>query len=180
MQLTPTSVRQQKTDRRLKSTTAVVSVMSIKLKSHREINEMAMHMPNSKAMHDQLAIIMGALTKAAVAEICEIVDEGYAVLHLEISKRYKENEDLKKKLHLIESIIARGNASSQAPNVASTDAVSLSRDGTCTKHRQNNNGENVNDVGKTTPRDGYLMEREEVTFSHRCSLIMHIRMCFLY
>ncbi|XP_067109603.1 zinc finger protein 648-like [Osmerus mordax] len=135
--------------------------MSIKLKSHREMNEMAMHMPNSKAMHDQLVIIMGALTKAAVAEICEIVDEGYAVLHLEISKRHKENEDLKKKLHLIESIIARGNASSQAPNVASTDAVSLSRDATCTKHRQNNNGENVNDDGKITPGDGYLMEREE-------------------
>ncbi|KAG8013770.1 Protein suppressor of hairy wing [Nibea albiflora] len=40
---------------------------------------------SSKALHEQLSIIMGALTKAAVAEICEVVDEGYAVLQLEIT-----------------------------------------------------------------------------------------------
>lgn len=53
---------------------------------------------------------MAALTKAAVAEICEVVDEGYAVLQLEITRSHRENEDLKKKLHLIESIVVRGSS----------------------------------------------------------------------
>ncbi|XP_033181549.1 B-cell CLL/lymphoma 6 member B protein-like [Mastacembelus armatus] len=65
---------------------------------------------SSKALQEQLSDIMGALTKAAVAEICEVVDEGYAVLQMEISRSHKENEDLKKKLHLIESIVVRGSS----------------------------------------------------------------------
>ncbi|XP_044075728.1 zinc finger protein 658-like [Siniperca chuatsi] len=68
----------------------------------------------SKALHEQLSIIMGALTKAAVAEICEVVDEGYAVLQMEITRSHKENEDLKKKLHLIESIVVRGSSGGKA------------------------------------------------------------------
>lgn len=62
-----------------------------------------------KALHEQLSVIMSALTKAAVAEICELVDEGYAVLQMEITRSHKENEDLRKKLHLIESIVVRGS-----------------------------------------------------------------------
>ncbi|CAL8277422.1 unnamed protein product [Lota lota] len=73
---------------------------------------------NSKILHEQLSIIMGALTKAAVVEICEVVDEGYSVLQLEITRSHKENEDLKKKLHLIESIIVRGNAAAAAAAAA--------------------------------------------------------------
>lgn len=61
-----------------------------------------------RALHEQLSVIMGALTKAAVAEICEAVDEGYAALQMEITRSHKENDDLKKKLHLIESIVVRG------------------------------------------------------------------------
>ncbi|XP_045907375.1 Krueppel-like factor 12 [Micropterus dolomieu] len=68
----------------------------------------------SKALHEQLSVIMGALTKAAVAEICEVVDEGYAVLQMEITRSHKENEDLKKKLHLIESIVVRGSGAGKA------------------------------------------------------------------
>ncbi|XP_040912183.1 zinc finger protein 425 [Toxotes jaculatrix] len=68
----------------------------------------------SKALHEQLSIIMGALTKAAVAEICEVVDEGYAVLQMEITRSHRENEDLKKKLHLIESIVVRGSGGGKA------------------------------------------------------------------
>ncbi|XP_047198061.1 zinc finger protein interacting with ribonucleoprotein K-like [Hippoglossus stenolepis] len=63
----------------------------------------------SKALQEQLSAIMAALTAAAVAEICELVDEGYAELHLEISRSHRENEDLKQKLHLIESIVVRGS-----------------------------------------------------------------------
>ncbi|XP_060899739.1 uncharacterized protein LOC132978554 [Labrus mixtus] len=57
-----------------------------------------------------LGVIMGALTKAAVLEICGLVEDGYAVLQMEISRSHKENEDLRKKLHLIESIVVRGSS----------------------------------------------------------------------
>lgn len=57
---------------------------------------------------------MEALTKAAVAEICELVDDSYAVLRLEITRSHKENEALRRKLELIESIIARGHRGSAA------------------------------------------------------------------
>ncbi|KAL7387722.1 hypothetical protein ABVT39_028029 [Epinephelus coioides] len=77
----------------------------------------------SKALHEQLCIIMGALTKAAVAEICEVVDEGYAVLQMEITRSHKENEDLKKKLHLIESIVVRGSGGGNAAALEFTPAA---------------------------------------------------------
>lgn len=86
------------------------------------MSEKAVRIMSSKALHEQLTIIMGALTKAAVSEICEVVDEGYAVLQLEITRSYKENEDLKKKLHLIESIIVRGNGGKPA-TLAAVPAV---------------------------------------------------------
>ncbi|TNM97651.1 hypothetical protein fugu_013897 [Takifugu bimaculatus] len=60
---------------------------------------------SSRVLQEQLSAIMGALTKAVVAEICELVDEGYALLQMEISRSRKENQDLKNKLHLIESIL---------------------------------------------------------------------------
>ncbi|XP_046733019.1 zinc finger protein 235 isoform X1 [Silurus meridionalis] len=63
-------------------------------------------MANYRAFHTQLATIMETLTRAAVAEICELVDDGYAVLHMEISRHQKENEELRRKLQLIDSIVA--------------------------------------------------------------------------
>ncbi|XP_070700911.1 zinc finger protein 721 [Pempheris klunzingeri] len=75
-----------------------------------------------RALHEQLSVIMGALTKAAVAEICELVDEGYAVLQMEISRSHKENQDLKKKLHLIESIVVRGGSDGKAAAAVEADA----------------------------------------------------------
>lgn len=63
---------------------------------------------NSRALQEQLSAIMAALTKAAVVEICELVDEGYSLLQAEITRSRKENQDLRKKMHLIESIVARG------------------------------------------------------------------------
>lgn len=66
-------------------------------------------MTNYKAFHSQLSSIMEALTKAAVAEICELVDDSYAILQLELSRSHKENEALRRKLELIETIIVRGH-----------------------------------------------------------------------
>ncbi|KAG7455341.1 hypothetical protein MATL_G00255610 [Megalops atlanticus] len=64
-------------------------------------------MSNISTFHTQLSSIMEVLANAAVAEICELVDNGYAVLHLEISRSQKENKALKKKLHMLELRIAR-------------------------------------------------------------------------
>ncbi|KAG5842117.1 hypothetical protein ANANG_G00174260 [Anguilla anguilla] len=55
----------------------------------------------------RLASIMEVLADAAVAEINELVEDGYAVLRLEISRKQKENDALKKKLHMMEMRIAR-------------------------------------------------------------------------
>lgn len=52
--------------------------------------------------HSQLASIMEVLANAAVAEICQLVDDGYAVLRLEISRTQRENLALKSKLRLME------------------------------------------------------------------------------
>lgn len=67
-------------------------------------------MSNSVAFHSQLASIMEVLANAAVAEICELVDNGYAVLNVEISRSQKENDVLKRKLRLMELKVARTSA----------------------------------------------------------------------
>ncbi|XP_046901800.1 zinc finger protein 23-like isoform X1 [Hypomesus transpacificus] len=49
-----------------------------------------------------LVSIMEVLANAAVADICQLVDDGYAVLRLEISRAQRENLALKSKLRLME------------------------------------------------------------------------------
>ncbi|XP_045078713.1 uncharacterized protein LOC121558643 isoform X2 [Coregonus clupeaformis] len=58
----------------------------------------------------QIASIMEVLANAAVAEICKIVDDGYAVVHLEMSQSHKENEFLRRKMKLMELQVARFRA----------------------------------------------------------------------
>ncbi|KAF1383198.1 hypothetical protein PFLUV_G00128830 [Perca fluviatilis] len=65
-------------------------------------------MTSYKAFHSQLSSIMEALSRAAVAEICELVDDGYAVLRLEITRSHREKEALRRKLELVENVLARG------------------------------------------------------------------------
>ncbi|KAL2098010.1 hypothetical protein ACEWY4_007217 [Coilia grayii] len=57
-------------------------------------------MSNLVDVHTQIASIMEVLANAAVSEICKVVDDGYAVLRLEISKSRNEIDTLKKKLHM--------------------------------------------------------------------------------
>ncbi|XP_034039372.1 zinc finger protein 2-like [Thalassophryne amazonica] len=64
-------------------------------------------MTTYRAFHAQLTSIMEALTKAAVAEICELMDDSYAVLQLQLRRSRSENEALRRKLELIETFIAR-------------------------------------------------------------------------
>lgn len=52
--------------------------------------------------HTQLASIMEVLANAAVAEICQLVDDEFANLRLEISRSQRENLALKSRLRLVE------------------------------------------------------------------------------
>ncbi|XP_045078715.1 zinc finger and BTB domain-containing protein 20-like isoform X2 [Coregonus clupeaformis] len=58
----------------------------------------------------QIASIMEVLANAAVAEICKVVDDDYAVVHLKMSQSHKENEFLRRKMKLMELQIARFRA----------------------------------------------------------------------
>ncbi|XP_066508741.1 uncharacterized protein [Hoplias malabaricus] len=67
-------------------------------------------MSESSRFRSQLVSIMEALASAAVAEICELVQDGYAVLRMEVSRREKENEGLRRKLLALELRAAREKA----------------------------------------------------------------------
>ncbi|XP_038837367.1 zinc finger and SCAN domain-containing protein 2-like isoform X1 [Salvelinus namaycush] len=67
-------------------------------------------MANCVVFHTQLASIMEVLANAAVAEICKLVDDDYAVFRLEITQRQKENRALQRKLQLLELKVARERA----------------------------------------------------------------------
>ncbi|XP_029908516.1 zinc finger protein 135 [Myripristis murdjan] len=67
-------------------------------------------MSNRLAFQTQLASIMEVLANAAVAEICKLVDDDYAVVSLQMSQCQRENKALKRKLHLLELKMARGYA----------------------------------------------------------------------
>uniref|UniRef100_A0AAZ3QMZ4 C2H2-type domain-containing protein n=1 Tax=Oncorhynchus tshawytscha TaxID=74940 RepID=A0AAZ3QMZ4_ONCTS len=60
--------------------------------------------------HTQMASIMEVLANAAVAEICKLVDDDYAVFRLEISQGQNENRALRRKLQLLELKVARERA----------------------------------------------------------------------
>ncbi|XP_036809677.1 uncharacterized protein LOC110498528 isoform X3 [Oncorhynchus mykiss] len=65
-------------------------------------------MANCMVFHTQIASIMEVLANAAVAEICKLVDEDYAVFRLEITQSQKENRALRRKL--LEVKVARERA----------------------------------------------------------------------
>ncbi|KAL2098014.1 hypothetical protein ACEWY4_007221 [Coilia grayii] len=67
-------------------------------------------MSNRLAFQTQLASIMEVLANAAVAEICKLVDDDFAVINLQMSQCQRENKALKRKLHLLELKMARGYA----------------------------------------------------------------------
>ena len=62
------------------------------------------------AFQTQLASIMEVLANTAVAEICKLVDDDYAVVSLQMSQCQRENKALKRKLNLMELKMARGFA----------------------------------------------------------------------
>ncbi|XP_021430816.2 zinc finger and SCAN domain-containing protein 21-like isoform X5 [Oncorhynchus mykiss] len=60
--------------------------------------------------HTEIASIMEVLANAAVAEVCKLVDDDYAVFRLEITQSQKENRALRRKLQLLELKMARERA----------------------------------------------------------------------
>ncbi len=56
---------------------------------------------------------MEVLANAAVAEICQLVDDGFATLRLEISRSQRENLALKSRLRLME--VRAGEQSHREP-----------------------------------------------------------------
>ncbi|XP_031692418.1 zinc finger protein 606-like isoform X3 [Oncorhynchus kisutch] len=60
--------------------------------------------------HTQIASIMEVLANAAVAEVCKLVDDDYAVFRLEITQSQKENRVLRRKLQLLELKVSRERA----------------------------------------------------------------------
>ncbi|XP_045073377.1 zinc finger protein with KRAB and SCAN domains 8-like isoform X1 [Coregonus clupeaformis] len=60
--------------------------------------------------HTQITSIMEVLANAAVAEICKLVDDDYAVFRLEITKSQKESRAMRRKLQLLELKVARERA----------------------------------------------------------------------
>ncbi|XP_071244146.1 uncharacterized protein [Salvelinus alpinus] len=65
-------------------------------------------MANCMGFHTQIASILEVLANAAVAEICKLVDDDYAVFRLEITQSQKENRALRRKL--LELKVARERA----------------------------------------------------------------------
>ncbi|XP_031683985.1 neurotrophin receptor-interacting factor homolog isoform X5 [Oncorhynchus kisutch] len=64
-------------------------------------------MANCMVFHTQIASIMEVLANAAVADICKLVDDDYAVFRLEITQSQKENRVLQRKLQQLELKMAR-------------------------------------------------------------------------
>ncbi|KAM6977922.1 uncharacterized protein FYW47_002738 [Aplochiton taeniatus] len=65
---------------------------------------------SSVDFQSQIASIMEVLANAAVAEICKVVDDGYAVVQLEMSQSQKESDFLRRKIKLLELQVARYRA----------------------------------------------------------------------
>ncbi|XP_026103220.1 zinc finger protein 90 homolog isoform X1 [Carassius auratus] len=78
------------------------------------------------AFQTQLASIMEVLANAAVAEICKLVDDDYAVINLQMTQCQRENKALKRKLHVLELKMARGFAERRIYSLNRTNRVQVS------------------------------------------------------
>ncbi|XP_047433906.1 zinc finger protein 181-like [Mugil cephalus] len=67
-------------------------------------------MSSAVEFHSQIASIMEALANAAVAEICKVVDDGYALVNVEMSRSQKENDILRRRIRLLELQVSRYRA----------------------------------------------------------------------
>lgn len=91
------------------------------------------------AFQTQLASIMEVLANAAVAEICKLVDDDYAVINLQMTQCQRENKALKRKLHILELKMARGFAERRISLLNRTNRVQVSA-ALSDKYRNQTNG----------------------------------------
>lgn len=70
---------------------------------------------SSQVLHEQLSAIMSTLSQAALSQMCAAVDQGFAAWQREISRKQQENQELRRKLHLIESIVLKGKSGEEQP-----------------------------------------------------------------
>lgn len=96
-------------------------------------------MSNRIAFQTQLASIMEVLANAAVAEICKLVDDDYAVINLQMTQCQRENKALKRKLHILELKMARGFAERRISLLNRTNRVQVSA-ALSDKYRNQTNG----------------------------------------
>eukprot|EP00063_Salmo_salar_P075799 XP_014050634.1 PREDICTED: uncharacterized protein LOC106602491 isoform X3 [Salmo salar] len=73
-------------------------------------------MDNCVVFHTQIASILEVLANAAVADICKLIENDYAVFRLEISQSQKENGALRRKLQLLELKVARERVLASRPS----------------------------------------------------------------
>ncbi|XP_055765042.1 uncharacterized protein LOC129840987 isoform X1 [Salvelinus fontinalis] len=73
-------------------------------------------MANCMVFHTQIASIMEVLANAAVAEVCKLVDDDYAVFRLEITQSQKENSALRRKVQLLELKMVRERVLATRPS----------------------------------------------------------------
>lgn len=66
---------------------------------------------SSRTLQQQISAVVEALSRAAVAEICALVEQ-------ELRRSRRENQDLKKRLRLIQSIVDRGGSDAAGTLVA--------------------------------------------------------------
>ncbi|XP_077368049.1 uncharacterized protein LOC144013278 [Festucalex cinctus] len=72
----------------------------------------------SQVLHEQLSVIMAALSKAAVLDICELLERALVGLRDEVSRSQRENRELRSRLNLIESVVVRGSLGPASPEDA--------------------------------------------------------------
>lgn len=96
-------------------------------------------MSNRIAFQTQLASIMEVLANAAVAEICKLVDDDYAIINLQMTQCQRENKALKRKLHILELKMARGFAERRMSSLNRTNRVQVNA-ALSEKYRNPSNG----------------------------------------
>nr|XP_046164537.1 zinc finger protein 473 homolog isoform X1 [Oncorhynchus gorbuscha] len=117
-------------------------------------------MANCMVFHTQIASIMEVLANAAVAEVCKLVDDDYAVFRLEITQSQKENRSLRRKLQLLELKVARDRVLTSRPS--SVKILDRCRGMTSGEgHLTGGHGSFVKPAGHNTWRDDQPITVEE-------------------
>lgn len=120
--------------------------------------------------HSQISAVM----EAAVLEICRVVNKGYTVLRLEISRTKRENESLKNKLKSIELLISQDVESGADVTISQEHimerlcdfpAVTELRDadnGNCEPDDVSAEGAGVLSISSPSPMKGPIIKEENV------------------